>query len=223
MDKERQIRFLYPPLFLLASLAWGLYLDPSKTLSDILPVTGATMGADKLIGVIAAGGTLVLVFGFLIGAISVSLLRLAFCLFGREYEVVVSDACLDRIWAKLRTTQSKDTKQALYAGVTFDHELLSKGVHDWLTRRWHAFNISAHSCVALLLAHGLGWPLGIQQQAAWLCSTGVAVFFLVANAVVAWRETMGMIEFQSYRSLDKPKRVDKAKTGDGGDETNQTA
>jgi len=34
MDPERTIRFLYPPLFLIASLLWGLWLDTAKSLGD---------------------------------------------------------------------------------------------------------------------------------------------------------------------------------------------
>lgn len=35
MDKERQIRFLYPPLILIGSLLVGVYFDESKSINCI--------------------------------------------------------------------------------------------------------------------------------------------------------------------------------------------
>jgi len=64
-DQERQIRFLYPPFFLLASLLWGLYLDPNRCLSDILPTTSFPAEASKILGLIAGGGIFIIAAGFL--------------------------------------------------------------------------------------------------------------------------------------------------------------
>ena len=82
---------------------------------------------------------------------------------------------------------------------TFDHELLAPGIHTWLLRRWNAFNVAAHSVVALALAHLLAPAFSIPLGCAWLATTVVSIAILGWTAFNAWRDTMGMIEFQSHR------------------------
>ncbi len=41
MDKDRPIRFLYPPLFFVGFLMWALYLDPVRGMADYLPTVQA--------------------------------------------------------------------------------------------------------------------------------------------------------------------------------------
>lgn len=59
--------------------------------------------------------------------------------------------------------------------------------------------MAAHSIVALLLAHVLAPIFSIPQVCTWWVSTTALVAVLFVNALCAWRETMRMIEFQSYR------------------------
>jgi hypothetical protein len=115
------------------------------------------------------------------------------------YEAVVSDSTLERIWKQLHSTQAKDKKLTLYATATFDHELLGAGIHTWLLRRWNSFNVATHSIVALVLAHIVAPILSIPQVCAWWVSTVALVAVLFVTAFCAWRDTMKMIEFQSYR------------------------
>jgi hypothetical protein len=59
--------------------------------------------------------------------------------------------------------------------------------------------MSAHSCVAVLLAHvGVALP-SIHETRWWLGLTLVLAFVLGTSAFVAWRHVMKMLEFQSYR------------------------
>ena len=110
---------------------------------------------------IAAGGVLIIVVGFGIGTIPNVALRFLFLLGGKkQYEAVLRRDCIDRIWKKLKTTQQFDEQLALFATATFDHELLPKGIHEWLLRRWSAFNICTRSFVALALAC-ICVPLGL--------------------------------------------------------------
>ena len=54
MDKDRQIRFLYPPLVLVGFWLLAVKLDPNRTLSSFLPnlVAGGGLTAGELIAVI---------------------------------------------------------------------------------------------------------------------------------------------------------------------------
>jgi hypothetical protein len=198
MDQNREIRFLIPPFFLFASLLWGAYLDPCIDLAALLKPDSV-----DILGVIAAGSVLVIPLGFLIGSISVTILRIIFLSWKHQsYEADLSEDCLERIWSKLNTDQARDRKLTLYAAATFDHELLSTGIHEWLMRRWNSFNVSVHSCIALLLSHGMGCLFSINQDCRWWLTTLVLGSILLYTGVMAWRETMGMADFQSHRVLD---------------------
>ena len=201
MDTERQIRLVIAPFFLLASLLLGGALSGQLTLDSL--------GALKTESLVLIGGALAaatLPVGFLIGALTFSLVRPALRLFTEQsYEVVLPLSSWERIWPRLKTPSAVDLKQSLYAGATFDHELLHPGVHNWITRRWSAFNISCHSCTALVLAHLLAIPLGIQQSYGWASVTVVSIALLASNGAVAWRQTMRMFEFQSQRAALTPR------------------
>src|SRR5688572_13346879 len=76
MDKDRQIRFLYPPLILIVSIMVGLHFDKCMSLSDILgDVWGPEKKVDNLTAVLGLG-SFVLVFGFILGTVTIFLLRL---------------------------------------------------------------------------------------------------------------------------------------------------
>lgn len=189
---DRQIRFAIPPFFLFASLLWGAHLAGC----DLSPL----FKKDAL-GLLAASAAAVVPIGFLIGAVSVAVLKLiAKIAQVSTYEAVLSDACLDRIWGQLRSTQAKRHKSVtLFVAATFDHELLATGIHTWLLRRWNSFNVAAHSIVALWLAHFAARMFHMPQVCRWWTSTVILSALLFVTALEAWRETMKMIEFQSYR------------------------
>ncbi|MFZ0864791.1 MAG: hypothetical protein WCA27_21455 [Candidatus Sulfotelmatobacter sp.] len=112
----------------------------------------------------------------------------------------------------------------LYAVATFDHELLPKGTHDWIVRRFNAFTVAYNSGLAILISViivGLRgchhWSFqGVcgmsemqwQQQARWawfgskfwwLAVNILLMALLFCAAFRSWKETMGMIEFQARR------------------------
>jgi hypothetical protein len=203
MDQDRQVRFAIPPFFLLASLLWGAYVGECD-LSPILQPENAR----ELLGVLAAAAVSIVPAGFLIGTISVNVLRILFALSGRSYEAVLDEATLKRIWKQLKSNMTaerarKDQRWTLYAAATFDHELLPPGIHTWLLRRWNSFNVAVHSITAMLLAHVAAYVFGIPQTCYWWSSTAVMSVLLVMTAVAAWRHTMWMIEFQSHRRHDQ--------------------
>jgi hypothetical protein len=194
MDQDRQIRLAIPPFFLLASLLWGAYLGGL----DLLFLKPEA--AKEVLGLLAATAVVILPIGFLISAISVTILGGLAAIFRKPtYEAVLDGSTLARIWPKLGSNQSKDAKLTLYAAATFDHELLAPGIHTWLLRRWNSFNVAAHSIVALTLAHAVGLFFPIPQGCAWWTTTVASIALLGLRAFKAWRETMKMIEFQSHR------------------------
>jgi len=195
MDQDRQIRLAIPPFFLLASLLWGAHLSGRDLSLIFRPET-----TKELLGLLAATAVVVIPLGFLISSLTVALLTVSFWLARRpSYEAVLSDSTLDRIWHQLGTTHSRNKNLILYAAVTFDHELLPTGIHTWLFRRWNSFNVATNSIIALFIAHGLGRVFSIRQVCAWWISTLVLVGPLLFTSIKAWRETMEMVDFQSYR------------------------
>ena len=198
MDKDRQIRFLYPPLVFVGFWVWAVYLDAGRSLRDYLPVNPSSgMSTGELAGIVAGGGVAVLVAGFLISVLSVVALRLAFLIGGHSmYEAVWSDQCRKRV-AILIGQPSTSKHEVLYLAAIFDHLLLPDRIHTWLFRRWSSFNLTCHSCVALLLVLVVTLWGGVSPGRAWYVTWLLSVAVLATQAVFSWRDTMGMVEFYS--------------------------
>lgn len=198
MDQVRQIRFIIAPFFFLGNLLLGAWLGNLFSIEVVAKWQPQT--------VVAIGGVLVaalLPLGFLIGGISVLFLRTVFCVISKgHYEVSLSDDTWQRIWPALKANVQRTRSNELYSGVTFDHEILHDGIHDWLVRRWNAFNISVNSCTAVVLAHLVGFALAIPLTRWWVGTTACLFGLFVFIAFVSWRETMGMVDFQSHRIQD---------------------
>src|SRR5258708_11750354 len=195
MDQDRQIRFAIPPFILFASLLLGAQLSHVFSL-----IFKACSDTKEVIGLLAAVAVVVVPIGYLIGTISVTLLRVLARILGwQTCEAKISDSALDRIWAHLRCEPPMDKKLTLYAVATFDHELLKSGTHMWIVRRWNSFHVASHSIVALILAHLSAPIFSIPQSWRWWMFTVIAVILLFCAARSAWLETMKMIDFQSFR------------------------
>jgi hypothetical protein len=221
MNKERQIQLLYPPLFFLAALAFAGYLDTSTGIATYLkdPKAAGTAGfaIEKILGIAAAGGILIIVAGFLIGTVSILLLRLGFLICGlRHYETALPEDFVERIWPMLDTQQKFDKSlhkgRVLYATATFDHEVIPEKMHDWLFRRWSSFNICVRSCVALALSWVVVWQASISPGENWKIYVSVTMVLFGMHATLAWVETMKMLKFQSYRKLPLQKAKETRKT-----------
>lgn len=202
MDQNRQIRFLIPPFFLIASMLWGVHLDPCFDLSKQLSELSLQLSL-----AVIAGTTLTIVpLGFLISVISISFIRLIFLKTGRKYDALYEEDTVRRIWPILKSKLDPHRDYTLYAVATFDHEIVDKGIHGWVMRRWSAFHVSVHSAVAIGLSHLFALFLPIKQTRIWILSSIIFVILLVINAVIAYRETKGMLEFQSHRYRPKPSK-----------------
>ncbi len=210
MDKDRQIRFLYPPLVLVGFWLLAVKLDPNRTLSSFLPnlVAGGGLTAGELIAVITGGGAVVLVAGYLIGVVSVVSLRVTFAICRRKtYEVQWSRAW-HRLVAKKVGLSNDGDSEILYLVAILDHLLIPKEMHSWVFRRWSAFNVAIHSCAALVLALVLVYLSGLSPNWEWTLMWLGSLLVLATQSVFAWRDTMGMLEFLSQDGLRLDRQTD---------------
>lgn len=222
MDEVRQIRFLYPPLVMLASLLWGIHLDPNTSLACLLQNRIPSISEwSGVIGIILGSGAVVIAFGFVISTISISVLRFCFWCYSKctgrsaHFEVTVSSDCLKRLLPVLGLPVSEDNDKSkmFYAVITFDHEKLPPHVHEWLRRRWSAFLISSHSVVALGFALFFGGHLKVEITREWIITSCVLMLLFLWAAIAAWIGNMRMIEFQSERDWNQRADSTHDKTG----------
>jgi len=210
MDKDRKIRFLVSPLFFVASLLLGLLLDRTQTLTNFLPcVVLDRSKLPLLVALLAGGGIVVFTLGYVIGTTTYVILRVPFMIaahFGwgsGSHEIALSDESLGLIWRKVGAPGEPDRSRMFFAGTTFDHDILQKkhkGVHRWIVRRWNAFSIAATSVFALLLSLGVGkYGLRIRMTCGYLILVTITCVVLGFEAYTAWRDTMGMLNFQARR------------------------
>lgn len=198
MDQDRQIRLLIPPFFLFAALA---FIAHSAGV-DLVAEVGA-YSTEQLLAIGGVVGASALPSGYLLTSLTVLLLRgIAFLCGWATYEAHISEASYGSIWTKLGLPPPAKRDQELFAVATFDHELLSVGVHTWLMRRWNAFNIAMSSMAAIVVAAALTPWMGIfPSLSGWLCLLGVCII-LGASGLRAWRQTMQMIAFQAHLSAN---------------------
>jgi hypothetical protein len=204
MDEHRTIRFQVAPILFVASLLWGAWFDQTKHAW----LVGALNGTDgfKLIGLIAGGGVVIFAGGYIIGTLTYFLLR-AFFRFrprcwgkSRYHEVAMREDRFKQVWEKLRVRpQEPDRWQELFAGAAFDYDVIRKehkGVHEWMFRRWNAFNIATTSILGLALSLVFGrLVLNIQLTPAWWISVAIFEVVLVVTMCWAWHDTMNMLDF----------------------------
>src|SRR5262249_23472827 len=147
-----------------------------------------------------AGASGVLFFsGFLIGLLTVLLLRIVSMLGGRSYEAFQSQDSLDEIHKWLHVKGPRESRDALFLSATLDHELLPRGIHEWILRRWSMFYACANSAMGLILGWVVKWWFSFRVSVSWWSATVVAVLILVVSAFFSWRDAQRMIEFQSRR------------------------
>lgn len=93
MDQARQIRFLIPPFILYGSLLWGLYWsDPCHNRWwDLIE------NSEHILLYVSIAAASVLPLGFLIGTISIVVLKILFAFSNHTYETWVSPKCLGQM------------------------------------------------------------------------------------------------------------------------------
>jgi len=202
LDQLRELRFLVPPFFFLASVAWGAYVDLGSKFVEAM-----VKFKDVQTIVIAGVGAATIPFGFLIGVISIFFLRLFLRRPVRQrWDVAHSESTVDAMWSALGLRRER--RLDMQAVSTFDRTL-NKEILDWLVRRWTSFLVSVNSITALVLAQGcLLWErIRFGAHSAWGGShLAVAVLIcalLLYNARVAWDDTKGMGELQARIASSK--------------------
>lgn len=210
MDEERKTRFLVAPLMLLASLAFGAWLDPNlrPAIEALINLKSGTSEDPTLLGriviLVVGGGIALFTSGFVIGTITYVGVRAVFWLIAdlmqgsKQHEVVLPENSLNLIRARFGIVGDISRREELYAGAAFDHGILRaewEGIHRWLMRRWGAFSINCTSVTALALSFVIGQYLGICFVWVWYLTIFVIGGALCAGAIWAWRDTMGMLAF----------------------------
>ncbi len=198
MDPDRQIRFLIPPFIFFISILLGAKLDGSTNFHEYI----LSYSSYGIIALLFAGTTSIVSLGFIISTCSIFFLRLAFRFYGNPtYEIVLSITTQQKIWESLGLEKDYKFDPALiqYTSTTFEHELLPKGIHEWIIRRWSSFNISCHSIFAVIISFLSASLFGIHQSCNWFFYCFIFIILLVTNAYNSWKETMDMMDFQSYR------------------------
>ncbi len=196
LDPERQNRFLYPPVFFVASLLWGVREDPATSLHDFLP---GSAGYDwvKLVAVAITGSVLLLASGLLISVVSIGVMKVRFNRSGKPYEAWLSDEALDAVWQDLKLKGNRSREDTLYLSATLDHVLIPDRLHRWVFRRWSMFYVCANSATAIVLSLAAALILGISLLSVWPLEALFAAFVLGLSARWSWRDTMGMLNFQA--------------------------
>jgi hypothetical protein len=200
MDPQRTIRFLYPPLVFLGSLLLGIKLDPAVSVASLVP-GGLLQDLPAMAGILAGGGLLLIVIGYVLGVLSHGVIWLL-SLPGwipYLYQAPVSDEAIGRMRETLKVATEVPPQNVLLPVAAFDHALLHPAMHDWIQRRWQVLHTSINSTTALVLAPLLGWSvIGLRVDLKWSAGSLFAVCFFVFHSVKTWGEVKGMLEFQSY-------------------------
>ena len=197
LDPERQNRFLYPPVFFVASLLWGLHRDPIKSLGEFIPGATVTGSWDRIVAVAVTGSIVLIASGLLISMVSIGLLKALFRRSGKPYEAFLSDEALKSLWQDLNLPGEPKANDSLYLLVLLDHVLLPERVHRWVFRRWSMFYVCVNSATAIVLSLIAAPFLGITLYSAWPLEAIVASAVLVASGSSSWYDTVGMLEFQA--------------------------
>jgi hypothetical protein len=197
MDEARRFRFLIPPFFLALSVATGLYFSDYS-----FQQTLKSFSTEELVALGAVAGASILPIGFFLTSVSILGLHLSARMSGlRTHEAVLPTATWEQLWPLLCTHLPQSPEWNLYGSATFDHEMLSAGVHEWIQRRWTTFNLSVHSLTAVLASHLTALSPAIRETWQWVLLTMAFAAIFGLSGFIAWCHTMRMLEFQASRSI----------------------
>lgn len=207
MDKEREIRFLYPPLIVAAYFVWG-WLGSSHGFQELGAIAAVIQNIGAVTGTVAgvlAGSTLILVAGYLLGTLTYFILRMFALLRGLQSHEIPSDESVhDEIWnaSGIIGRRHRDTGEIQMATVWLDFRTYQKGIHEWIVRRWNAFNLSMNVMVGIALCWGWAWwHLGLcGMSAAWFFSGVSGMIVFGTNAYFAHTDMMGMIRYAANKA-----------------------
>lgn len=217
MDEARRFRFLIPPFFLALSVAAGLYFSGFDFECKLKSYSN-----EQLVLFGALAGASILPIGFVLTTASILVIHAFARLRGfRTHEAILPPATWEALWPLLRTSHLQAKGWHLYASATFDHEMLSPGVHQWIQRRWTSFNLSAHSLAAIVLSHLVVVSSTVHETWQWAGLSLVLGGVFAFSASIAYRQTMEMLAFQASRrrTLEQQANRPLQPTTDGQAET----
>lgn len=205
MNTDRQIRFLYPPILVLAYFLWR-FLEDERGRSAICNLYRFAKQEDFVSGGITlalAAGTLVVVLGYLLGSITYFVMRLLAVVFGhRTHEATFNRTDRELIWQAVMPASVKYRREdAWLASVWVDASLAGRDIHEWTARRWNGFNLAANICMGIVLTFVAfavfagNWSV----TKTWVAVGVIAEVGFGTIAVLAWKDTMGMIRFSAER------------------------
>lgn len=220
MDKEREIRFLYPPSIVAAFEIWGWLGDPQGWTSLEHILLWFQRFGGEMVGIILGlfiGGSSILILGFILGTISYASLRILFLVNDHgTHEMPVDKAARAEIWkATGLNRDASEWRDYLMATAWLDFSKNSEGVHEWSVRRWNAFNVSLNIAFGLALTLLLFLLIGCGRETSpYWCPIGLAGILIFGfNAHMAWHDCMHMFRFsaakwskESQLSSDKGRR-----------------
>ena len=216
MDQERQIRFLYPPIIVLCYFIWGFHYDNLgiQTIDQIIGLIKALQPYAGTLSAILAGGTLLVLIGFLLGTLTYAFARMTFFALGicfkknarlsGTHEVWLEQDSEEKIWNAVMPSSVFRRHDILYATVWLDHNLAGKEIHSWVVRRWNAFNVSLNICFGIVVSMLLFFcpysPLASCTIPQYWYNTGITTTLVFSlNAFRAYRETLRMIVFSAEK------------------------
>jgi hypothetical protein len=155
MNTDRQIRFLYPPILVLAFFFWRLVADCQvrAAVKSALDTAKSAGSASAAFTTVLAAGTLILVVGYVLGSMTYFLMRAVSFLVGRpSHEAAFKDSDRELVWQAVMPAAVKyRAEDAWLASVWIDAKLSGKGINEWLGRRWNGFNLAANIFLGTIL------------------------------------------------------------------------
>jgi hypothetical protein len=189
MDKDRQLRFLIPPFFVVATLLWGAYLS-GQLWPYLHDATNFKLGI-SILGVI---GFATLPAGYFIGTVTITILKFL-GIFRRSehlnFEIQASKISMEEI---LKLFDKTNLNHYLYhcAFSAYMHALVRPEIREWMLRRWNACNVAAQCVTAILMSIPLAHAFHIQVFACavwkWWASIAVIAGIFAFQSVCAWRD-----------------------------------
>ena len=178
-------------------MALGVSLDYPNSFSECISSILASANTTNVVATLLGLGSLVLVLGYLIGTVTILLLRLLFITNRFNYEFKLSKQTYDEIGKLVFKNKSDivEKKERMYAAVVFDHSYIDDRIHGWIVRRWNAFMIASFSVIGLLGSLVFGPPFGFSVTCGWFLWVGFFILCFVLQGWLSYRETMRMVAF----------------------------